>query len=57
MAEKQIRQPNDFYDNVRVDRYVILPKLIPMMLFVLQNGASRTSPPTMRVKIVGVFVL
>ena len=58
IADKYIRQLNDFYDNVSVERYVIMPNHIHMILFVENiesilndfdieaNGASRTSPPT-----------
>ena len=46
ICEKYIRQMNDFYDDIKVDRYVIMPNHIHIMLFVFENGASRTSPPT-----------
>jgi REP element-mobilizing transposase RayT len=48
ICEKYIRQMNDFYDDIKVDRYVIMPNHIHIMLFVFENGASRTSPPTAR---------
>ena len=44
IAEKYIRQLNDFYDDIEIDRYVIMPDHIHIMLFVNQFGASRTSP-------------
>ena len=56
IAEKYIKQLNDFYDDVKVDRYVIMPNHIHIMLFVLQNGASRTSPPTKQHATVSQFV-
>lgn len=56
IAEKYIKQLNDFYDDVKVDRYVIMPNHIHIMLFVLQNGASRTSPPTRQHATVSQFV-
>ena len=34
------------YDNVKLDNWVIMPNHIHIMLFVSENGASRTSPPT-----------
>ena len=42
-AEKYIAQLNDFYDDVKIDRYVIMPNHIHIMLFVSGNGASRLS--------------
>ncbi len=46
IAEKYINQLNGFYDDITVDSYVIMPNHIHIMLFVSENGASRTSPPT-----------
>ena len=46
IADKYIKQLNDFYDCIKVDQYVIMPNHIHLMLFVLKDGASRTSPPT-----------
>ena len=46
IADKYINQLNNFYDNIKIDRYVIMPNHIHMMLLVLGDGASRTSPPT-----------
>ncbi len=59
IADKYINQLNDFYDDVSVDAYVIMPNHIHLMLNVKENemlpngasrtshdGASRTSPPT-----------
>jgi len=56
IAEKYIRQLNDFYDNINVDRYVIMPNHIHIILFVYENGASRTSPPTRQHSVVSRFV-
>ena len=59
IADKYLRQLNDFYKNISVEKYVIMPNHIHLILFVenipsiLNNleiedgGASRTSPPTM----------
>ena len=55
-AEKYINQLNDFYDNIKVDKYVIMPNHIHIILFVLNKGASRTSPPTKQHSIVSRFV-
>ena len=56
IAEKYIRQLNDFYDNINVDRYVIMPNHIHIILFVYEGGASRTSPPTRQHSVVSRFV-
>ena len=46
IAEKYINQLSEFYNHIVVDKYVIMPNHIHIMLFMLENGASRTSPPT-----------
>ena len=48
IAEKYIHQLNDFYQNIAVDAFVIMPNHIHIMVFLPENGASRTSPPTTR---------
>ncbi len=45
-VEKQINQFGNFYDDIKVDAYVIMPNHIHMLLLVSKDGASRTSPPT-----------
>ena len=47
IADKYINQMNDFYDNITIDRYVIMPNHIHIMLLVFENGSPRTSTPTM----------
>lgn len=56
IADKYIRQLNDFYDAIRVDAYVIMPNHIHILLMVFENGASRTSPPTKQHSAVSRFV-
>ena len=56
IAEKYINQLNEFYEHITVDRYVIMPNHIHIMLFVIENGASRTSPPTKQHSAVSQFV-
>ncbi|MBO5789084.1 MAG: transposase, partial [Clostridia bacterium] len=64
IADKYINQLNDFYHHLMVDRYVIMPNHIHILLFVcedgassiLTNGASRTSPPTRQHSAVSQFV-
>lgn len=43
IADQYINQLNDFYEHISVDRYVIMPNHIHIMLSVLENGALRTS--------------
>ena len=46
IADKYINQLNDFYDNISVEQYVIMPNHIHMILFVHDGGSSRTPTPT-----------
>ena len=50
IADKYIRQLNDFYDDLSVDSYVIMPNHIHILLCVksYDNGPSRTPVPTMQ---------
>ena len=45
IAEKYIRQLNDFYEDITVDQYVIMPDHIHLLI-VIHSGPSRTSAPT-----------
>ena len=56
IADKYINQLNDFYDNIKVDSYVIMPNHIHIILFVLDNGTSRTSSPTRQHSTLSKFV-
>ena len=56
IAEKYINQLNDFYDNVKVEGYVIMPNHIHIMLFVSENGTPRTSSPTKQTSAASQFV-
>jgi len=56
IADKYINQLSEFYDNIKVDRYVIMPNHIHIIVFVLENGASRTSPPTRQHSVISRFV-
>ncbi len=56
IADKYINQLNDFYEDIKVDRYVIMPNHIHIMLFVFDNGSSRTSTPTRQHSSVSRFV-
>ena len=46
VADKYINQLSGFYENIKVDRYVIMPNHIHIMLLVFENGSSGTSTPT-----------
>ena len=48
IADKYIHQLNDFYDDLSVESYVIMPNHIHIMLWVkgTENGPSRTPVPT-----------
>ena len=46
--DKYINQLNDFYENISVEQYVIMPNHIHMILFVRNDGSSRTSTPTVK---------
>ena len=56
IAEKYIKQLQDYYDNVKINYYVIMPDHIHILLFVNKNGASRTSPPTRQHSTLSRFV-
>ena len=59
IAEKYILQLNDFYEDITVENYVIMPDHIHILLRVLDaevGGASRTSPPTRQHSKVTTFV-
>ena len=56
VADKYINQLNEFYDKITVDRYVIMPNHIHIMLLVLENWSSRTSTPTRQTSSVSCFV-
>ena len=56
IADKYINQLSDFYESIKIDRYVIMPNHIHLMLFVLDDGASRTSPPTKQHSAVSRFI-
>ncbi len=67
IAEKYIRQLNDFYDDLSVESYVIMPNHIHILLWVKGNengplrtpegkGRSRTPVPTVQNSIPARFV-
>ena len=58
IADKYIHQLNDFYDDLSVESYVIMPNHIHIMLWVkgVENGPSRTPVPTVQNSIPSRFV-
>ena len=56
ILHKYINQMNSFYKNVSVDKYVIMPNHIHLILSVAEEGASRTSPPTRQHSVISGFV-
>ena len=48
IADKYINQMNEFYDYICVDKYVIMPNHIHLLLSITnsENGTSRTPSPT-----------
>ena len=55
VAAKYINQLNDFYDNLSVESYVIMPNHIHILLRVL-DGPSRTPVPTLQNSIISRFI-
>ncbi len=56
IADKYIKQLSNYYDNIKVEAYVIMPNHIHIMLLVLSDGSSRTSTPTRQHSTVSRFV-
>ena len=46
IADKYINQLNEFYDDISIESYVIMPNHIHIMLVVFDDGSSGTSTPT-----------
>ena len=56
IADKYIKQLNDFYENIDVVECVIMPNHIHIMLLISDNGPSRTPVPTIQNSIVSRFI-
>ena len=56
VADKHIKQMNEFYENITVLQYVIMPNHIHFLLFVRKDGSPRTSTPTKQTAFVSHFV-
>ena len=50
IADKYIKQLNEFYDHISVKSYVIMPNHIHMLLHIKENGPSGTPVPTLSYK-------
>ncbi len=50
VANKYICKMNDFYDNISVDKYVIMPNHIHLLITIKNNGQSGTPVPTDNVR-------
>ena len=48
IADAYIQQLNDYYADIEVEQYVIMPNHMHIMLIVSENGTSRTPSPTTR---------
>ena len=46
IADKYINQLSDFYEDITVEHYVIMPNHIHLLVRISENGASGTPPPT-----------
>ena len=56
IADKYINQLNDFYDEINVDQYVIMPNHIHFLLVLYDNGSPRTSTPTRQTSSISHFI-
>ena len=56
IAAGYIKQLNEFYGNVSVESYVIMPNHIHILLFVKEEGPSSTPVPTLQNSAVSRFV-
>ncbi len=58
IADKYINQMNDFYNNLSVEKYVIMPNHIHIILWIKgnENGPSRTPVPTIQNSSVSRFI-
>ena len=58
IADKYIKQLNDFYDDLSGESYVIMPNHVHIMLWIkgYENGPSRTPVPTVQNSILARFV-
>ncbi len=56
VADKQIKQLNDFYSYLSVEKSVIMPNHIHMLISLSENGRSRTPAPTSTTSTIAQFI-
>ena len=55
IADKYIKQLNEFYEHLSIESYVIMPNHIHLILFIKQSGQSGTPVPTSTVRANSTF--
>ncbi len=56
VADRYINKFNEFYGNITVDQYVVMPNHIHIMLLLRDIGSPRTSTPTRQTSAISHFV-
>ena len=56
VANKYIAQIDGVYANIHIEKYVIMPNHIHMLICVSENGSPRTSTPTKQTAVIPNFV-
>ena len=56
IADKYIKRLNDFYGDLSVENYVIMPNHIHMLILVGRDGPSRTPVPTVQNSTISRFI-
>ena len=56
IADKYINKMSDFYENITVEKYVIMPNHIHLLLFIHTDGSPRTSTPTKQTSAISHFI-
>ena len=56
IAEKHIKQMNDFYEHISVESYVIMPNHIHLLVLIKEKGPSRTPVPTIQNSTLSKFI-
>ncbi|MBE6530712.1 MAG: hypothetical protein E7679_01280 [Ruminococcaceae bacterium] len=56
VADRYINKFNEFYGNITIDQYVVMPNHIHIMLLLRDNGSPRTSTPTRQTSAISHFV-
>ena len=58
VVDKKIREISDFYDNISIEHYVVMPNHVHLLLYVKkdENGPSGTPVPTTQNSVVSRFL-